>query len=741
MDFLAPIFAAVGLAAAAVPFVLHMLRRAPTQNMPFSVVRFLKPARPKLTKRSTIEHWPLMLLRILALVLIGLAFARPYHRTAVTEEPGSDAIQHVALLIDRSASMRRDGIRDGVARIVRETVAELSDDDLLSVFEFSKNFTSRISPQQWAKASAGERSSLVDEVLTSWQPDWLPTHTAAALRRVADELAQENQPGSAARKRRLVLITDFQEGSELDALQNSSWPASVQLDLRIVNPRQPGNVGISWFKDSRTDRIRVRLTSAGDSAATEFLLQPYDDNKAPVGKPIPVTVNPGQRSTVLLPKADEATARVVAGVELVGDPQPFDNFVDLPTTQNPVIRVAIIGSTDRNDPETMGYYLQRALDGITDQRVELTDIVRDDGVVLPIAPDVRLAVVTDSVPVGLNSSLQEFLGRGGVLLVALKSVDMAGTLSAVLPDQLSVAEADVPDYAMFGQVDFESPLFAAFSDAKFSDFSSIRFWRYRRLRLPVDERQPGAWNVVAKFDSGDPAIVSTVSGGGRVILLASGWQPEDSQWALSTRFPPLISSVLAMSDPGRSDELARTVGDTVHPADLVASNMWTMRLPGGETVGPEDLTSGEDASSLSDNPAAPSTKAGAFELAEPGRYVITGMHPDTGESTAVTVLAALDPSESRTEALPSGQLQVLGVTSDNLESDVAPDQTTGDNISPGQLSVSELERRQKWWRWFLLAGLGCLMLESILAAFIESRREESLLATMAPGTNDDRNNP
>ncbi len=720
-------FAAVGVAAAAVPVVLHMLRRAPTQRLPFSIVRFLKPSRPKLTKRSTIEHWPLMLLRILALVLIGLAFARPFQRTAVTAATGDSAVKHVALLIDRSASMRRDGIRDEVMAAVREAVDALADDDLLSVFEFSKDTRSRISSEKWLQASGGERDAMIAEVLDSYEPDWMPTRTGSALRQVADELAQENRPGSAVRERRLILISDFQEGSELDALKNSSWPASVQLELKTVKAEQPGNVGISWFKDQTTDRIRVRLTSAGDSSQSAFELQPLDENRTPVGDPLPVRVSPGQRRTVLLPKADEATARVIAGVELRDDPHSFDNMVDLPTTQNPVIRVAHIGLADFNDPETMRYYLQRALDGVTDQRVELIDAVRDNGVVLPIAADVRLVVATDVVPDGLQQSLSEMLQRGGVLLAALKSADMATSMAGILPRQLKVSEAVVDDYAMLSQVDFESPMFAAFADAKFSDFSSIRFWKFRQLSLPTEDRPPGEWNVIAKFDSGDPAIVSSASEKGRIILLASGWQPSDSQWALSTRFPPLISSVLAMADPGRSDELARTVGDVVKPGELVSSDDWTLQLPDGSIVESE-TTRGLEQGPLEAEAAVfgkdPNPRTTSVELTEPGRYVVTGRNPDDDKPATVTLIAGLDPAESRTEALPAGQLQVLGVTVDNLETDIASDASSGDNDSPGQLSISELEARQKLWRWFLLAGLACLLLESILASMIESRREQ-----------------
>ena len=79
-ELLAPVFAVAGGLLAGVPLVLHMFRRTPALRMPFSVVRFLIPTLPTTTKRASIEHWPLMLLRILALALIGLAFARPFQR-------------------------------------------------------------------------------------------------------------------------------------------------------------------------------------------------------------------------------------------------------------------------------------------------------------------------------------------------------------------------------------------------------------------------------------------------------------------------------------------------------------------------------------------------------------------------------------------------------------------------------------------------------------------------------------
>ena len=62
-EFLAQNFAVAGGVLAAIPLLLHMLRRTPAVRMPFSLVRFLSPTLPKTTRRSRIENWPLMLLR------------------------------------------------------------------------------------------------------------------------------------------------------------------------------------------------------------------------------------------------------------------------------------------------------------------------------------------------------------------------------------------------------------------------------------------------------------------------------------------------------------------------------------------------------------------------------------------------------------------------------------------------------------------------------------------------------
>jgi hypothetical protein len=181
----------------------------------------------------------------------------------------------------------------------------------------------------------------------------------------------------------------------------------------------------------------------------------------------------------------------------------------------------------------------------------------------------------------------------------------------------------------------------------------------------------------------------------------------------------MISRFVSMAIPEQSDYVLKSTGDSIRPALLVSSDDWSLDLPDGTSLTADEAEAMADATdSVSNQPAEP-----AVTLADPGRYTIRA---DTQDGPVeVAVIVAVPSSESRTDPLPSGQLQVMGVDPDNVKSDVAPEQTEDDNTTINQLSVSELESQQKLWRWFLLSGLACLGLESVVAAAVGRRQQES----------------
>jgi len=721
-ELLAPIFAVAGGLLIGVPFVLHMLRRTPAVQMPFSVVRFLTPTLPKTTQRSRIEHWPLMLLRMLAILMLALAFARPFQRIAIDKGAATSSANHIAILVDGSASMRRDGLREAVVAEIKMVADDLDADDTLSVAVFSESIRKLITAEEWKSTEPGNRAGLIDRALAAYEPDWLSTKTANALLETAEEVSRETSKADSVDERQVVLITDFQQGSSLDELRSGKWPESVQLDLHIVKPEQPGNAGLSLIEDSRSGRIRVRVTNSGDAAMTKYLLQTFDAKGQPVGKPVTAEVGSGQRRTFSMPDAVDGQPQIV-GVQLDGDPNPFDNVVDLPVDERGIIHVAHAGSTDANNADAMRYYLQRALDGNEMDPIEVFDMLSADGVALPAASEIRLVFVTESVPENLAASLDNVLRGEGIIVLALKSVEMADSLKSLLPSELNLAEAVVKDYAMLGQVDFSTPLFATFADARFSDFSSIRFKHYRNLKF--DEKSSDAIHVLARFDSGSPAVLEYKHpSGGRVFILATGWHPDDSQWALSTRFPPMIQRFVQMANPRRRGHQLLEVGSRINPAELTGNETWTLLRPNGNAY-VADLVAEQQTPKVVDVESKPEavSLAKTIILDEPGCWTLSSQNADGPQS--VSLLVTVAASESRTEPLPAGQLQALGMSPDIA---IVRNETQ-DESNPAlaaQLDATELESRQKFWQWLLLGGLACLALEGIYSYILEKRQQPEL---------------
>src|ERR1051325_2689828 len=100
LSFLSPLFLA-GIAAAALPVLLHLLKREPEPRVKFAAVKLLRRAPVEYTEKRHLRELLLLALRIAALALLALAFARPFFASGVARD--ASAVTIVAL--DTSYSM------------------------------------------------------------------------------------------------------------------------------------------------------------------------------------------------------------------------------------------------------------------------------------------------------------------------------------------------------------------------------------------------------------------------------------------------------------------------------------------------------------------------------------------------------------------------------------------------------------------------------------------------------------
>lgn len=671
MSFLFPLYL-LGAAALAIPILLHLRKRPPKEHIPFSSHLFLEKTPERLTRRTRLERWFLLALRCLALLLLALAFARPFLRSLSL--PSDQASRTRAMvLVDRSASMQREDLWKRAVAAAKEEIERYGAADEVALALFDEELEIAADFPTWAALGTRARSAAWDGLAGEEFPEasWLATDLGLAMTRAADLLLAADVSDPVGR-RELVVISDFQDGARRDRLQSEAWPEEVEVRIVPLEAEEPGNLSLNLAATPARSSVeeeevyRVRIRNASDSEETVAVLS----WKGFPETAIRATVAPGtSRILTSAPRPAEAARGIL---EVEGDKHPFDNEVFLSPVQARPLRVLFLSESDLS--ESAGsplFYLRRALQPTP----TLNPLVRAEASFAEEDLEgAEVVVVAGSWAADTGRVLRRF-AEGGGLVVAIPGPEAAADSLAVVTGEegWTLSEADAGDYSLLADLDFEHPVLQPFARARIRDFTKIRFWRHRQLELPDPAGEET--RVVATFDGEMPALVEHRVGDGAVFAFLSGWEPKESQLALSSKFVPLLFSILEHSGFSIRSAATLYVGETEHAR------------PGFYSTG-----EGEDVSLEAVNLAPSEGETAPFDpaVAFPGWGI-----PLFGEAESAA-----------TEGLTEAQL--------------------------ARLESEEKEELQKLWKWLVLGTLLILVAESWLAGRFGGRRGRK--PGVSPGT-------
>jgi hypothetical protein len=705
MSLLAPLYF-FGALAVGLPILFHLIRRHPRGEIEFSSLMFLRPSPPRLTRRSRLDNWLLLLIRALVLTLLAAAFARPFLRSVASLEaelPG----RRLVLLIDTSASLQRAGLWQQSLDKARDVIADLQPADRLAIVSFDREPKTLLGFEQSSQLTPAQLKTTAGNLLRDLSPSWQRTELGRAISYAADlalayepeddteaglERADDSARVSASGPAQMVLITDMQSGGHMESLQSYAWPKDLRLDVRQVTTTAKTNASAQILVatpelEADQRRVRVRVANSADASESRFSIGwSGDELSAGSAMELPVQVPPGQSRVVRLPIPTPGTTSLL----LRGDDHSFDNVRYIVSPQPISMSLLYLGDVVADPRDNPFHYLQ--LVPLSNQRrtVSVEAISEDKLVEVPDPKQVPLILLAKSVSQPVATRLRDYVESGGRLLVLFAdqkgSDSLAENLNQIASSELAVNEADVDDYVMLSRIDFAHPVFETMADPQFNDFSKIRFWSHRKITNLAD-----GWEVIVDFEDGDPALVEQEMGEGRLLVLTAGWQPEASQLALSSKFIPLVFSLFQPNQ--RSTAADRyTVGE---PIDFLPSETATITTPAKTAF---DFQSPDDLDGID----------------QPGVYQYTD--GEVSRSFAVN----LDDAESRTDPLDEDEFERLGVI---LGKNLTAEQAIADQR---QLRDRELERQQKIWQWLLVAALGLLAVEIWLAAKWSRRRGDDV---------------
>lgn len=688
MGILAPLFLA-GLAGLSIPLILHLVRRTPKGKQQFSSLMFLSPTPPRLTRRSRLDQVLLLLMRLAALALLVFAFARPFLRETALLSLNDLPRRRVALLVDTSASMRRGDIWQQAQQAITRELDELGPQDEVALFTFDDEVETIVTFQTQSQPNGAAAVDVVRSAVKQAQPTWAAGDLGTALTSLASELDAERDVQQSTIKTQLIVISDFQQGSRLEALQGFKWPDETRVSIvtRPLKAKLTSNATLQLLaseEETPEDELRVRVVNAADSTQDQFFVQwfdarqPHSKGEAKEGE-VAVYVPPGQSRVVKLPRP--LNNMLANRVVLRGDAHDFDNTYYVVPPRQQQISLIYLGSDKDDDPQGWQYYLRLATSGDPLRQVDVTAIA--DAKPLPAQPRPQVVVATSALAASRLAELKTLVDAGGALVLVPPDRNAAQVLSEFFPEVEVGADRTVRegDFRLLGEIDFRSPLFQPFASPRYNDFTRIHFWNHRPVVIKETAEGEEKSHVLARFDNGEPWLIDRSLGKGRVWALTSGWQPDDSQLAVSSKFVPLIASLLDQAcGTARSLSSVAVNAPVRLPAERSAN--LSLQTPDGEAISiPPDETSFRDTSK-------PGIYRAAFGQDE-FRF-------------AVNVPA----SESDTAPLPIEQLEQLGV---KLEQSVTK---SAELSRRRQEHDTELESRQQVWRWLLIGCLGFVMLET-----------------------------
>jgi hypothetical protein len=688
MGFLAPWFLA-GMAAVGLPVFVHLLRRQTTVPRPVSSLMFFERGTQSSVRHRRLRYLLLFALRALLVLLLALAFARPFLRRKTVL--ASDKL--LVVVVDDSFSMNAPtgaGAGTKLDEAKREALAVLG---------------GRSGTQKAQVMALGGQM----EVLTQPVEDAGELRAAVAGIEPGDGHGTFGELGRGMRAMaetvhtpmEVHLFSDMQQMNMPGNFADMVMPGNVALVLHPVGTAATPNWTVESVEapgqlvDPKKARV-IAVVAGHDTPAATRTVSVVVNGVVTATKKVDVPAN--GRATVAFDSLDVPFGESKCAVKIdAADGFPNDDASEFAVKRADPERVLFVHQgSDGRSPLYFGAALAAAaqasfvLQPITPEQASDIDPTKYAFVVLSDVP---------SVPSILEHTLEKNVEDGGSVLVA------AGTAMSHR-EHIPVYGGDVADghyytsgsaadagFTTVGDVDAAHP---AMKDAE--GWEGAKFF----YAAAVD---PGSARVVARLADGTPLLIDKQMGEGHVLVFASGFDDLSNDLPLQPAFVAFVDQTARYLSGEERVGGARVVDSFVqlrNPANETAGAGSASNHATVDVIGPD----GKRPLSLKEAAAAES-----FQLSHAGFYQI---HFANGRDALIAVNP--DRRESDLEPIPDDVLKLWSGSGN------------ANGVVPAESDAAAEERENVsgiWW-WFMLVLTAMAVAESIVATgYLGTQREEA----------------
>lgn len=567
-----PFLFGAGALLVSVPIIIHLLNRRRFKTVHWAAMDFLIEADKLNRRRVRLEELLLLLLRCLAVFLIGLMLARPF-LAQVAGLFGAPSYDRV-IILDDSLSMdaRVDGVspmekaKRHITELVGQLAAERTSDTVTLRLLSQPN-----KPLFNMQPLKGEGGSDILEAIKSLSTSDLPGDFSTALLEVEKSMA-DSESGL---NRMIYLLTDQRKKDWMsDGLATSSGQSTLEplrrvaaqaagcflvdlgdesvanLSVAAIEPQDKTliagvptrfDVTIRNHGEREVNDVKVRFTASASLPLEERI----DSIEAGGTNSVPFTFVYGEGQTGAqreLRASVPITVEVVAADGEAVDVLAADNVRYFPGRITPGLRTLLVDgdpSTDYGRSES--FFLRRALAprGRLASGVDVK-VVDDTAFASEPLEEIQQIYLCNVYRLSedILTRLEKWVGAGGGLVIALgdqvdeeyynRSLYRNG--SGLLPVRLEgvMGDSKRDNWTHFRLNVANHPALNIFEGENSSLLEGVKLFRWWNTSLP--EEIPVSTRVLATLadQDGAPAIVESRFGEGQVVVITT---PLDLDWS------------------------------------------------------------------------------------------------------------------------------------------------------------------------------------------------------------------
>jgi hypothetical protein len=589
MGLIAPLFL-LGALAIALPIWLHRLQTQSSDRQPFSSAMLLETTEERVHLRKKLKYLVLLGLRIVLLLLLAAAFAKPFLKLPPALLTTGDAGTHL-ILVDTSVSMGRAGAFDQAVAVAEQLVDDAPPGALLQVL----NVDDALHIGSSLSASyADHRAAVSGLEVSALRLDF--GNAVAAIDRLAESLPQPVT---------LHVISDFQQSAMPTRFADAVPSRVSELIPHVVGTGAPFNWSVEYLRETASG-LDIGLIGSGDRervADVELLV----NGEIVDTRSLSETGLQTLQFTGLL--YEEGDNRIEVRISTDDDLSADNHWFHIVENEAPA-PVPLITLNRGGLPIT---YLSAALEAAAGRSYDVEPLVIGEFDARVLGRH-RWIMIDDvgSIDEALENALSEYLQTGGNIL-AFAGERAAG--SRVLPlsrHQPGAAGIAAGEFLSPGQIDTGHPVLA-----QTDGWHSVNVSRSIPIELQAADQ------VLIRLENNEPFLLERQIGEGLLLLVLNGL---DNRWNNLPVRPVFVSFIVeAAAYLSGANEISKTyTAGASLPLSLIGSASGQVVDPDGDTV-----------LSLADT-----TRAQQIKLDKPGIYEV--YTPQDNMLVAVNV----DPRES-----------------------------------------------------------------------------------------------